>query len=284
MTILEAIILAIVEGLTEFLPISSTGHMVIAQALMGVESTAYVKAFTVMIQFGAILSVVALYFNRFFNFAVPDDMRGAEVPQWRRFLSRFRFYFKLLVGLVPAVVLGYFFSDIVDRALGEVWVIAVNLILGGVVMLFIDQVIKNNNSEVITYRHSFIIGLFQTIAMFLPGMSRSMCTIVGGMVVGVSRKVAAEFSFLLAVPTMLGAFLLQIIKLAKEGELSVLTAHMDTLIVGNVVSFIVALFAIKYFIKYLQRHTFRAFGIYRIVVGGAIVLLLLLGYDLALFQ
>lgn len=184
---------------------------------------------------------------------------------------------------MPAVVLGYFFSDIVDRALGEVWVIAVNLILGGVVMLFIDQVIKNNNSEVITYRHSFIIGLFQTIAMFLPGMSRSMCTIVGGMVVGVSRKGLPNSAF--GRTHYVGCLLLQIIKLAKEGELSVLTAHMDNFIVGNVQNvFIVALFAIKYFIKYLQRHTFRAFGIYRIVVGGSHCTLLLLGYDLALFQ
>lgn len=284
MTILEAIILAIVEGLTEFLPVSSTGHMVIAQALMGIESTEYVKAFTVMIQFGAILSVVVLYFKRFFDFSLPSDMWHGDFPKWRRGLSRLRFYFQLLVGIIPAVVLGLLFSDWVDRMLGSVWVIAANLLVGGVIMLFIDRLVRGNQQTMMTYENAFLIGLFQCIAMFLPGMSRSMSTIVGGMAVGMKREVAAEFSFFLAVPTMLGASMWQIIKFMKEGNISVLQDNLPTLIVGNVVSFVVALLAIRYFIKYLQKHGFAAFGVYRILVGGGILIALLAGVDLAIFQ
>lgn len=284
MTVFEAIVLAIVEGLTEFLPVSSTGHMVIAQALMGVESTQYVKAFTVMIQFGAILSVVVLYLKRFFRFDLPSDMWHGDHSKLRRNLSRFRLYFQLLVGIIPAVILGLLFSDWVDKALGSTWIIAINLLIGGVIMLVIDRMIKQNNNQVVTYKNAFVIGLFQTIAMFLPGMSRSMSTIVGGMAVGLKREVAAEFSFFLAVPTMLGASVYQLLKFWKNDQLSVLQANLDTLIIGNVVSFLVAMIAIKYFIKYLQRHGFFAFGIYRIIVGGAIVAMLLLGMDLAIFQ
>lgn len=284
MTIIEAIILAIVEGITEFLPVSSTGHMVITQALMGIESTEYVKAFTVMIQFGAILSVVVLYFKRFFKFDLPSDMWHGDKPKWRRFLSRFRFYGKLLIGLIPAVVLGLLFSDWVDKALGSIWIIAINLVLGGIVMLFIDKAIKNNHSSQVTYKNAFVIGLFQTIAMFLPGMSRSMSTIVGGMTVGLKRETAAEFSFFLAVPTMLGASLLQVINFWKDGNLHILQDNITTLVIGNVVSFVVAMIAISSFIKYLQKHGFVAFGIYRIIVGGIILVMLLFGMDLAVFQ
>lgn len=284
MTIFEAVVLAIVEGLTEFLPISSTGHMVITQALMGIESTPYVKAFTVMIQFGAILSVVVLYFKRFFRFDLPADMWHGHQPEWRRFLSRFRFYFLLLVGIIPAAVLGLLFDDWVDEALGKVWIIAVNLVVGGVVMLFIDRLIKHNHAKEVTYPKSFVIGLFQTIAMFLPGMSRSMSTIVGGMVVGLKREVAAEFSFFLAVPTMLGAFILQLIKFWKSGQMDILADNMVTLVIGNVVSFVVAMIAIKTFIKYLQKNGFAAFGVYRIIVGGALLVMMALGMDLAVFK
>lgn len=284
MTLWESIILAVVEGLTEFLPVSSTGHMVITQALLGIESTEYVRAFTVMIQFGAILSVVVLYFKRFFRFALPHDMWHGDRGKLVRFLSRFRFYFQLLVALLPAVVLGVLFNDWVDEALGSIWVVAINLLLGGVVMLFIDRLVRDSHRTQVTYRNAFVIGLFQTIAMFLPGMSRSMCTIVGGMAVGLKREVAAEFSFFLAVPTMLGASVYQILKFWKEGQLAILEENILTLVVGNVVSFVVALVAIKGFISYLQRHGFVAFGIYRIIVGGAIILMLLSGMDLALFQ
>lgn len=284
MTIFESIVLAIVEGLTEFLPISSTGHLVIAQALMGIESTEYVKAFTVMIQFGAILSVVVLYYKRFFCFDLPSDMWHGDHSELRRTLSRFRFYFLLVVGVVPATILGLLFNDWVDKALGEVWIIATNLLVGGVIMLFIDRLLKRATATAVTYPKAFIIGLFQTIAMFLPGMSRSMCTIVGGMTTGLKRDVAAEFSFFLAVPTMLGASVLEIIKFAKSGNMAVLSDNIVTLIIGNVVSFIVALVAIKTFIKYLQKHGFVAFGIYRIIIGGVILAMLGLGMDLAVFS
>ena len=281
MTVLEAIILAIVEGITEFLPISSTGHMVIAQALMGMEPTPYVKAFTVMIQLGAILSVVVLYFQRFFRFELPRDMWHEE-RKWRRELGRFRFYFLLIVGVVPAAVLGLLFNDWVDDALGKVWIIALNLVIGGVVMLFIDRLIRHNHKGEVTYGKALVIGLFQTIAMFFPGMSRSMSTIVGGMSVGLRREVAAEFSFFLAVPTMLGAFLLEIIKFWKSDSLYILEEHWLTLLVGNVVSFVVAMVAIQTFIKYLKRHGFAAFGVYRILVGGVILVLMGMGVELAL--
>ena len=282
MNYFQAIILAIVEGLTEFLPVSSTGHMVIAQALMGMESTDFVKAFTVMIQFGAILSVVVLYFKEFLRFSVPSDLAGAS--ESRRFLGRFRFYWLLLVGIVPAVVLGLLFDDWVDSVLGEVWIIAVNLVVGGVIMLFIDNWVKKGRKDEVRYRDSFIIGLFQCIAMFFPGMSRSMSTIVGGMAVGLKRETAAEFSFFLAVPTMLGATLYELLKFMKDGDLHILMDNWGILLVGNVVAFVVALMAIKYFIGYVRKHTFRAFGVYRIIVGGIILILMAMGMNLALFQ
>lgn len=284
MSLLETVILAVVEGLTEFLPVSSTGHMVISQALLGIESTQYVKAFTVMIQFGAILSVVVLYFKRFFDFSIPDELKGADVPAWRKTLGRFRFYLLLAVGIVPAVILGLLFDDWVDEMLGSVWFIAINLVLGGIVMLFIDEWVKRGAKDQLTYKNAFIIGLFQCIAMFFPGMSRSMSTIVGGMAVGLRRKTAAEFSFFLAVPTMLGASILQVLKFWKSGELAILQENIQSLVVGNLVAFVVALVAIKYFIRFIQRHSFRSFGVYRIIVGGAIILALLLGADLAIFQ
>lgn len=284
MTILQSIILSVVEGLTEFLPVSSTGHLVIAQALMGIESTPFVKAFTVMIQFGAILSVVALYWRRFFDFRVPPELDRAGVPGWRRFVGRLRFYIALLIGLIPAVVLGLLFGDWVDSALGAVWIIALNLLIGGVVMLFIDKWLRHGSgAKEISYRNAFVVGLFQTIAMFFPGMSRSMSTIVGGMVAGMDRKRAAEFSFFLAVPTMFGATCYEVLKFWKAGELSVLSDHIGLLVIGNVVSFVVALGAVKVFIGYVQRHTFASFGWYRIIVAGVILAMLGLGIDLAVF-
>lgn len=283
MDYIQAIVLAIVEGLTEFLPVSSTGHMVIAQALMGIESTDFVKAFTVMIQLGAILSVVVLYFKDFIRFEVPEDLRNASGT--RKALGRFRFYWLLLVGIIPAVVLGLLFDDWVDKVLGEVWIIAANLVIGGVVMLFIDNWVKGGRKRsIVGYRDSFLIGLFQCIAMFFPGMSRSMSTIVGGMVVGLRRETAAEFSFFLAVPTMAGATVYELLKFAKSGDMHVLSDHWGLLLVGNIVAFVVALMAIKYFIGYLRKHTFRAFGVYRIIVGGVILILMAVGIDLSLFQ
>ena len=205
MDILDTIIIAIVEGLTEFLPVSSTGHMIIAQNVLGVESTEFVKAFTFIIQFGAILSVLVLYWKRFFRLNHNPAPEGAGVM--KRFLHRFDFYWKLLVAFVPAAVLGLLFSDAIDAMLERVEVVAVMLIIGGVFMLFCDKIFNKGSSDTpLTERRAFMVGLFQCISM-IPGVSRSMATIVGGMSQGMTRKDAAEFSFFLAVPTMAGATL-----------------------------------------------------------------------------
>lgn len=253
---IEALIIAIVEGITEFLPVSSTGHMIIAQSLLGVESTDFTKAFVVNIQFGAILSVIVLY--------------------WRRFFQSFDFYFKLFVAFIPAAVIGFLAGDLIDRLLESVVVVAVMLVLGGVVLLFVDKWFNHPaDDQTITYRKGFWIGVFQTIAM-IPGVSRSAATIIGGMVQGLSRKTAAEFSFFLAVPTMFAASAYKLIENYKH----ITPGNIDILIVGNVVAFLVAIAAIKTFISLLTRYGFKAFGWYRIVAGLAILMLMALGYDL----
>ncbi len=278
MDILDTIIIAIVEGLTEFLPVSSTGHMIIAQNVLGVESTEFVKAFTFIIQFGAILSVLVLYWKRFFRLNHNPAPEGAGVM--KRFLHRFDFYWKLLVAFVPAAVLGLLFSDAIDAMLERVEVVAVMLIIGGVFMLFCDKIFNKGSSDTpLTERRAFMVGLFQCISM-IPGVSRSMATIVGGMSQGMTRKDAAEFSFFLAVPTMAGATLYKVYKLFKEGGMELIEGNMMTLIVGNVVAFIVALLAIKFFISFVTKYGFKAFGWYRIVVGGIIIAMLMAGLDL----
>ena len=278
MSIFETIIIAIVEGLTEFLPVSSTGHMIIAQNLLGVESTEFVKAFTFIIQFGAILSVVVLYWKRFFQLNHTPAPEGANGLQ--RFLHKFDFYWKLLVAFVPAAVLGLLFSDAIDAMLESVVVVAVMLVIGGIFMLFCDKIFnKGSDDTPLTEKRAFMVGLFQCISM-IPGMSRSMATIVGGMAQKMTRKAAAEFSFFLAVPTMLGATVYKAYKLIKVGGVELITDNMATLIVGNIVAFIVALLAIKFFINFVSKHGFMAFGWYRIVVGGAILIMLACGVDL----
>lgn len=278
MDILDTIIIAIVEGLTEFLPVSSTGHMIIAQNVLGVESTEFVKAFTFIIQFGAILSVLVLYWKRFFRLNHNPAPEGAGVM--KRFLHRFDFYWKLLVAFVPAAVLGLLFSDAIDAMLERVEVVAVMLIIGGVFMLFCDKIFNKGSSDTpLTERRAFMVGLFQCISM-IPGVSRSMATIVGGMSQGMTRKDAAEFSFFLAVPTMAGATLYKVYKLFREGGMELIEGNMMTLIVGNVVAFIVALLAIKFFISFVTKYGFKAFGWYRIVVGGIIIAMLMAGLDL----
>ncbi len=276
MTWLETIIVAIVEGLTEFLPVSSTGHMIIAQGLLGVESTDFVKAFTVIIQFGAILSVVCLYWRRFFY---PETMQEKGYTWWQ---AIWRFYLRLVVGVLPAVVLGLTFNDFIESNLGNVTLVAVMLIVGGVFMLFCDRIFGSGSpSTELTYRRAFVIGLVQCISM-IPGVSRSMATIVGGMSQKLTRKAAAEFSFFLAVPTMFGATCLEGYKLISHGEGNVLLEgnNLSMLVLGSVVSFVVAIAAIKFFISYVTRYGFVAFGWYRIIAGGAILLLGLLGVDL----
>ena len=280
MSIFETIVIAIVEGLTEFLPVSSTGHMIIAQNVLGVESTEFVKAFTFIIQFGAILSVLVLYWKRFFQLNHTPAPEGANAIQ--KLLHKFDFYWKLFVAFIPAAVLGLLFSDAIDAMLESVVVVAVMLVLGGIFMLFCDKIFnKGSESTPFTERRALMVGLYQCISM-IPGVSRSMATIVGGMSQGLTRKAAAEFSFFLAVPTMFGATLYKMYKLLKEGGTDLIMDNMTTLIVGNVVAFVVAMLAIKGFIKYVQKYGFVAFGWYRIVVGGIILAMFALGYDLTI--
>lgn len=278
MDILDSIIIAIVEGLTEFLPVSSTGHMIIAQNLLGVESTDYVKAFTFIIQFGAILSVVWLYWKKFFHLNNSPAPHGAGAL--RRFLHKYDFYWKLFIAFIPAAVFGLLFSDAIDAMLEKVEVVAVMLVAGGIFMLFCDRIFNKGSEHTrLTERRALMIGIFQCISM-IPGVSRSMATIVGGMSQKLTRKAAAEFSFFLAVPTMLGATVYKVYKLIKVGGTQLITDNLTTLIVGNVVAFIVALLAIKFFINFVSKHGFQAFGWYRIIIGGAILIMLACGMNL----
>ncbi len=280
MTILQAIVLAIVEGLTEFLPISSTGHMILAQGIMGMESDGYIRAFTVMIQFGAILSVLVLYWKRFFSATAAPSMtfRGKVLTnRWKRLGY---FYLSLIVALVPAMVIGLLFESYIDKLLSNVSIVAVMLLLGGIFMLFIDRIFSAKGKEHPTLLNSFFIGCFQVLAM-VPGVSRSMATIVGGMQQGLSRKSAAEFSFFLAVPTMLGATLLKAYKLYKDSGMEIFRDNATTLILGNIIAFLVAMAAIRFFINYLTKYGFKLFGYYRIVVGAVILLLMALNVPLS---
>lgn len=278
MTIWEAIVIAIVEGLTEFLPVSSTGHMIIAQNMMGIESTVFVKAFTFIIQFGAILSVVVLYWKRFFK--LNHEPLTGQPSALKRFLHKFDFYWKLLVAFIPAAVLGLLFSDAIDSMLESVTVVAVMLVLGGVFMLFCDKIFgKGSEDTRLTEKRAFMVGLFQCISM-IPGVSRSMATIVGGMAQRLTRKAAAEFSFFLAVPTMFAATVYKVYKLFSEGGMEVVSNNLVALLVGCVVAFVVAMLAIKFFISFVTKYGFQAFGWYRIVVGIIILVMLWMGYDL----
>ena len=278
MSVFEAIIIAIVEGLTEFLPVSSTGHMIITQNVLGVESTEFVKAFTFIIQFGAILSVVVLYWKRFFQLNRTPLPEGAS--KLKQFLHKFDFYWKLLVAFMPAAVLGLLFSDAIDAMLERVEVVAVMLVIGGIFMLYCDKIFnKGSDDTKFTEKRAFMVGLYQCISM-IPGVSRSMATIVGGMSQRMTRKAAAEFSFFLAVPTMFAATVYKMYKLFKEGGTEIIMDNMVVLIVGNVVAFIVAMLAIKFFISYVQKYGFKAFGWYRIIVGGLILVWLLMGNSL----
>jgi undecaprenyl-diphosphatase len=258
MTWFEALILAIVEGITEFLPVSSTGHMILAEGVMGMKSNDFVQAFIINIQFGAILSVVVLY--------------------WKRFFQTLKFYYKLFIAFIPAAVFGLLLSDYIDMLLESVYVVAVMLILGGIVLVFVDKWFKDDaTDDEITYPKAFKIGFFQVIAM-IPGVSRSAATIIGGMTQKLSRKAAAEFSFFLAVPTMLAASGYKLLK----NYTAITVDNIDILIFGNVVAFIVALIAIKSFIAYLTKHGFKMFGYYRIIVGVVILVLYAVGVDLTI--
>lgn len=251
MNTLEAIILAIIEGLTEFLPVSSTGHMIIASSFFGIAHEDFTKLFTIVIQLGTILSVVVLY--------------------WKRFFQSLDFYYKLFVAFIPAVVLGLLLSDFIDSLLENPITVAISLIIGGFILLKVDDWFGNEEGTEISYATAFKIGVFQCLAM-IPGVSRSGASIVGGMSQKLSRTTAAEFSFFLAIPTMLGATVKKSYDYYKAGfELT--GDQVNLLIIGNVVGFIVALIAIKSFIGFLQKHGFKLFGYYRIVAGIAILLI-----------
>ena len=283
MTWIETIIISIVEGLTEFLPVSSTGHMIITQNLLGIpQGDPFVHAFTFIIQFGAILSVVCLYWKRFFQFDKSPAPEGSSTFQ--KLKHRYYFYWLLIVGVIPAVVIGLATkkSGLLDWLLDSVEVVAVMLVLGGVFMLFCDRLFnKGDEQNKVNEKRAFNIGLYQCISV-IPGVSRSMATIVGGMTQGLTRKRAAEFSFFLAVPTMAGATLLDLLDLLKE-EASWASPHNITmLLLGCVVSFVVALLAMKWFVGFLTKYGFKAFGVYRIIVGGIIIVLLLTGHSLAM--
>ena len=281
MNTLETIIIAIVEGLTEFLPVSSTGHMIITQNLLGVESTPFVKAFTFIIQFGAILSVVVLYWKRFFRLNHTHAPEGAT--PLKKFLHKYDFYWKLLVAFIPAAVLGLLFSDMIDAMLESVMVVAITLILGGIFMLFCDKIFnKGSEKTKLTEKRAFWIGMFQCISM-IPGVSRSMATIVGGMAQKLTRKAAAEFSFFLAVPTMFAATCFKLLKIFLEPDgMQILKDNLGPLIIGNAVAFIVAMLAIKFFISFVTKYGFKAFGWYRIIVGAIILVMLATGHNLTI--
>lgn len=274
MDFIQTIIIAIVEGLTEFLPVSSTGHMIITQNLLGVpKGDPFVHAFTFIIQFGAILSVVCLYWKHFFQMRTKEE-----------FQAKLRFYGLLIIGVFPAVVVGLLAkkSGLLDWLLDSVTVVAITLVLGGVFMLFCDRLFNTTDkTNEVNWKRAFKIGCFQCLSV-IPGMSRSMSTIVGGMQQGLTRKRAAEFSFFLAVPTMAGATLLDLLEMFKEGTNWATTTNIELLLLGCIVAFVVAIFAMKWFVAFLTKYGFKAFGWYRIIIGLVILVLLATGHSLAM--
>ena len=264
MTIIQSLILGIVEGITEFLPVSSTGHMIIASSLMGIAKDDFTKAFTIAIQLGAILSVVVLY--------------------WRKFIQSFQFYVTLLVAFLPVAVIGKLFNKQIDMLLENVIVVAFSLLFGGIILLFIDKIFqdKDSNVEEVSMPSALKIGLFQVIAM-IPGVSRSAASIIGGLSQKLNRKTAAEFSFFLAVPTMFAATVYKLYSFYfKDGGHVFESQHLQLLIIGNLVAFVVAMLAIRSFIGYLSKYGFKAFGYYRIIVGLLILVLYFLGIPLTI--
>lgn len=263
MTIFEAVIIAIVEGITEFLPISSTGHMIITSSLMGIAKDDFTKLFEVAIQLGAILSVVVLYHKKFFP------------------LNRWNFYLKLIVAVIPALLLGFLFSDKIDDLLESPLTVSITLFVGGFVLLFIDKIFKKHEidkDENVRFLKAFLIGCWQCIAM-IPGVSRSAASIIGGMQQKLTRNLAAEFSFFLAVPTMAAATGYKLLKAYQETpDMLFNQNNIILLAIGNVVAFIVAMLAIQFFIGYLQKHGFKLFGWYRIIAGAILLTMYYTGH------
>lgn len=264
MELIHAILLAIVEGLTEFLPVSSTGHMIIVSSGLGIAELPFTKTFTVAIQLGAILAVVALYWKKFIDFRNP------------------KFYLKLGVAVVPALIIGKLLDDYIDDKLGNPVFIACSLIVGGIILLFVDKWFRNpevNDEKEISFVRAFIIGCWQCLAVIFPGLSRSGATIIGGMQQKLTRGAAAEFSFFLAVPTMLAATGYKLLKHVKDNGMFS-NDELVTLVIGNGIAFLVALAAIKVFIGMVKKYGFRIWGVYRIVIG----IIVLLIFYLKIFQ
>jgi len=260
MTTIQAVVLAIVEGLTEFIPVSSTGHLIMVSSLMGIGKDEFTQFFEIAVQLGAILAVVVLYWRKFLDF------------------KHWSFYVKLFAGVIPALVFGYLFSDKIDELLINPTYTAIALLAGGFVLLFIDNMFRYpriKNEKEISYFNSFVIGLFQCIAM-IPGVSRSAATIIGGMQQKLTRSLAAEFSFFLAVPTMVAATGKDLWDWYKDKGM-IASGDIKMLLLGNVIAFVVAILAIKFFISYLQKHGFRLFGWYRIIVGIIVLTLVFSG-------
>jgi undecaprenyl-diphosphatase len=261
MTIVESIIISIVEGLTEFIPISSTGHMIVAEKLLGVTDDDFTKVFTIAIQLGAILAVVVLYWKKFFD------------------LNNWKFYVKLLVGVIPAIILGLLFSKKIDALLESTTTVAVALLAGGIILIFVDKFFTRpriQSEKQVSYVNSFTIGIWQCLAM-VPGVSRSAASIIGGMQQKLTRSAAAEFSFFLAVPTMLAATGYKLFKFYKEkGGFS--GEEIKLLAIGNVIAFVVAMIAIKFFIEFLKKHGFRVWGIYRVILGIILLVMIYTGH------
>jgi undecaprenyl-diphosphatase len=263
MNTFQAILIAILEGVTEYLPVSSTAHMVFLSSYFGIQEDDFVKLFQVSIQFGAILAVVALYWKKFFDF------------------SKLSFFIKLACAVVPALVLGKLFDDAIEAVLGNPIPIAIVLIVGGIVLLFIDSKFQNPTilkEEDITIKKAVTIGFWQCLAM-MPGTSRSAASIIGGMQQGLSRHAAAEFSFFLAVPTMLAVtcysvFLKTYEASQMKGYELILKSdeHIQLFLLGNVVAFVIAILAIKFFIEIIKQYGFKPWGWYRIVVGVFLLL------------
>jgi undecaprenyl-diphosphatase len=268
MSYLHAVILAIIEGFTEFLPISSTGHMIVASSLMKINELEFTKDYTVIVQFGAILAVVVLYWRKFF--AKPDQ-------------KLLRFYLKLFVAFLPAAVIGLATMKYIEALLGSVVTVAVSFIVGGIILLFVDKWFARTESSSIelndiTFKNALLIGLFQCLAL-CPGVSRSAATIVGALTQNMSRKIAAEFSFFLAVPTLTAATLYKVYKMFKGHHL-LESSNISILVVGNIIAFVVGMITIQRFIGYLTRHGFKFFGYYRIAMGILILVLLALGQNM----
>jgi undecaprenyl-diphosphatase len=262
MDTLQSIIIAIVEGLTEFLPVSSTAHMKFTNPLIGVTDTPFVNMFEVVIQLAAILSVVTIYYKKFLDF------------------KHISFYIKLVIAVIPALIGGYFLKKHIDAALTDLHFIAYVMIGGGIILLFVDNLFKSNSineEEKISYPKAFIIGCFQVLSIVLPGLSRSAATIIGGMSQKLTRSVAAEFSFFLAVPTMLAASAKSFMDVYKEHKEVLVKDNFVTLGIGAVIAYIVALLAVRFFIGYLQKHGFKIFGYYRIILGVVVLILLAQG-------